>query len=141
MEGFSDSLTARLSENRAEPCVASRLAQKLQFGPPVYFGNGARVWFFRLENHGAVRTGLLPAQTRGAIPSVRGNVPRISNTRAIFEVNGGSKNWLLPRRPCLSALWFSDGLPPLAPDGMRLHTRFARSLRKPPIAGWLRDGV
>ena len=68
------------------------------FAPPVHFEIGLRVCFFGLENHGALRAGFLPAQTRGAIPPARRNVPRISNTRAVFEVNGGAKCSFCERR-------------------------------------------
>ena len=59
---------------------------------PVHFENGPRVWISWLENHGTVRAGLPPAQMRGTVTPLRENMPRISNTRAIIEVNGGVQN-------------------------------------------------
>ena len=77
---------------------------------PVHFENGPRVWISWLENHGTVRAGLPPAQMRGTVTPLRENMPRISNTRAIFEVNGGFKIWLPLCRPDFDALRFSDDL-------------------------------
>ena len=72
------------------------------FFSPAHFEKRLRVWNLGLRNRGSLFACLLPAQTWGAIPSVRENLPDISNPKAVSEVSGHKKSSLTRngRRSC-----------------------------------------